>query len=312
MRRLPPLSALSAFEATVRLGSVTAAADELGRTHSAISKQLRHLAEDLGVPLFLKDGVGLKPTADATELATEVADALDVLDGARRRIVARHDRANVLRVLCSATLAMRWVVPRLPRFYARHPEIEISLNLSQKVDSHADSEFDIILTCERAVWPMETSNAVSFGHSGLGLVVSPQHQWTVSGNVVEAETRIDHGTFGTLWDTWRKYSGYDVRGGHVQSYPHMFLGLEVAGAGGGISLADVHYVIDDIIAGRLEAPFGFHRHEDGFKAVLPKARRRPKSVGRFIDWIAEEVQATESALNLQMDVKSFAGGLGSK
>ena len=60
MRRLPPLSALRAFEATARLGSVTAAAAELGRTHGAVSRQLRTLQEAAGVPLFDKAGTGLR------------------------------------------------------------------------------------------------------------------------------------------------------------------------------------------------------------------------------------------------------------
>ncbi|MEO0916331.1 MAG: LysR family transcriptional regulator, partial [Pseudomonadota bacterium] len=76
MRKLPPLSALPAFEATVRLGSVNAAARELGRTHGAISKQLQHLAEDIGGGLFEKDGTGIRPTERGLRLGHVASTAL--------------------------------------------------------------------------------------------------------------------------------------------------------------------------------------------------------------------------------------------
>ena len=78
-RHLPPLSMLRAFEATSRLSSVSRAAAELGRTHGAISKQLKTLQSDFGAPLFDRAGTGLRPNATGLRLAALVAEALDRL-----------------------------------------------------------------------------------------------------------------------------------------------------------------------------------------------------------------------------------------
>ena len=75
MRQLPPLSALRAFDATARLGSVTRAAEELGRTHGAVSRQLRSLQDHLGGPLFDKAGAGLRLNAQGIALQPVVAEA---------------------------------------------------------------------------------------------------------------------------------------------------------------------------------------------------------------------------------------------
>src|SRR3954464_3544749 len=101
-RQLPPLSSLRAFEAVARLGSVSRAADELGRTHGTVSKQLRALHGHAGVPLFDKVGTGLKANAAGQTLAAAVGEALDRLAGAYGEVV-RDARAPGLQVACSVT-----------------------------------------------------------------------------------------------------------------------------------------------------------------------------------------------------------------
>ena len=79
MADLPPLSALPAFEATARLGAMSAAAAELGRTHSAISKQIAHLEDALGTALFAREGQGVRPTQEGADYAEAVREALGLL-----------------------------------------------------------------------------------------------------------------------------------------------------------------------------------------------------------------------------------------
>ena len=79
-RRLPPLSTLRAFEATARLGSVTRAAGELGRTHGAVSRQIRALQDHAGLPLFEKAGTGLRLNAHGQALQAIVTGAFDTLE----------------------------------------------------------------------------------------------------------------------------------------------------------------------------------------------------------------------------------------
>jgi DNA-binding transcriptional LysR family regulator len=128
-RHLPPLSALRAFEATARLGSVTKAAVELGRTHGAVSRQLRSLQEDAGSPLFDKAGTGLRLNAHGEALREVVARSLDGLEQGWKRLLD-DARGPSVHVACSATFAMRWLVPRLPEFYRAQPDVRLRLSMT--------------------------------------------------------------------------------------------------------------------------------------------------------------------------------------
>ena len=105
MRRLPPLTALPAFEATARLGSVRAAAEELGRTPGAVSKQLRHLAEDLGTALFEREGTGLQLTEEGARLLRVTGRSLDALDEEAQRLRMQAG-GRAIEVALSATFAI--------------------------------------------------------------------------------------------------------------------------------------------------------------------------------------------------------------
>ena len=129
MRQLPPLSAVRAFEAIARSGSVTRAAEELCRSHGAISRHLRLLQEHAGVALFEKDGTGLRLTQAGATFYAAVRAAFDQLENAYERL-ARESQAPGLHVACSATFAMRWLVPQLAVFYRKHPEIRIRLSMT--------------------------------------------------------------------------------------------------------------------------------------------------------------------------------------
>ena len=128
-RRLPPLSALRAFEATARLGSVTRAADELGRTHGAVSRQIRALQDHAGGALFDKAGTGLRLNHQGEALRLVVAQALDQLEQGWLRVLDEARGASV-HVACSATFAMRWLVPHLPGFYRGHPDVKVRLSMT--------------------------------------------------------------------------------------------------------------------------------------------------------------------------------------
>lgn len=129
MRQLPPLAALRAFEAIARTGSVTRAAEELCRSHGAISRHLRLLQEHAGAALFEKEGTGLRLTEAGAAFHASVRTAFDQLEAAYAQL-ARGAQAPGLHVACSATFAMRWLVPQLAVFYRSHPHIRIRLSMT--------------------------------------------------------------------------------------------------------------------------------------------------------------------------------------
>lgn len=136
MRRLPPLTALRAFEATGRLENVKRAAEELNVTPAAITHQLRQLEEHLRVELFSRSSKGMVLTRSGHELFHAVSLAFDLLHESARKV--EGEARTKLTVSCLPSFASCWLVPRLPRFYAANPGIELEINTvgnaSQRVD----------------------------------------------------------------------------------------------------------------------------------------------------------------------------------
>ena len=121
--RLPPLNAIKAFEAAARLGSFTRAAEELGVTHGAVSRQIRLLEEWLGTSLFLRTSRNAVPTRAGTDLLADAGPALDRLASASLRLQSGKAR-EVLHISALPTFAMRRLIPRLPEFQQEHPALE--------------------------------------------------------------------------------------------------------------------------------------------------------------------------------------------
>lgn len=125
-RSLPPLGALRTFEAVSRNRSFTQASEELGLTQSAVSHQIRGLEDHLGARLFRRLHRSIELTADGRELLEGARAGLDSILLASERI-RNQRRVGVLTVAAPAAFAIWWLVPRLGRFAALHPEIEVRI-----------------------------------------------------------------------------------------------------------------------------------------------------------------------------------------
>jgi LysR family transcriptional regulator, glycine cleavage system transcriptional activator len=135
--RLPPLQTLRAFEAAVRLRSFTRAADELALTQGAVSQHVRMLEAHVGETLFVREHMGVAPTPRAQTLVLQIRQGLRVLErafGAHREPALRQNatpqRPVHLVVSVLPSMARRWLNPRLARFHAAHPAIEMELRPS--------------------------------------------------------------------------------------------------------------------------------------------------------------------------------------
>ena len=121
-----PLNALRAFEAAARHASFTHAAEELHVTQAAVSHQVKALEERLGVALFVRRPRGLEITGEGQALLPDLRDAFDRMTNALER-VGRKANAGTLNVSLVTTFALGWLAPRLHRFQAKHPEIEVRM-----------------------------------------------------------------------------------------------------------------------------------------------------------------------------------------
>lgn len=148
----PPLHALQGFIATARSGNLSRAAESLHLTVSALSHQIRGLEERLGQRLFVRNARGVELTADGQQLYERIATHFDAIEQALRPFRTRRD--DVLTLTLMPSFASSWLVPRLPRFLAAHPQLEINLQSSVAVaDFERDTRLDAGLRYGPGQWP---------------------------------------------------------------------------------------------------------------------------------------------------------------
>src|ERR1700742_4784701 len=124
--RLPSLNGLRAFEAAARHLSFTNAASELNVTQTAISHQIRRLEEELGIRLFIRQNRALALTPQARDYLPGVRAAFNDLRLATDRLL-RKDNDHVLTVSTLASLAAKWLLPRLSAFQEAHPGLDVRI-----------------------------------------------------------------------------------------------------------------------------------------------------------------------------------------
>src|ERR1700761_4903617 len=144
MRPVIPLNALRVFEVAARTGSYAEAAAELGLTHGAVSRQIAALERWLGQRLFARAGRRMVATPIARVFASEVSLSFDRLMVAAEAC-GRPGARRILRVSAPTSLAMRWLIPRLPDFHHAHPQIEVAVTTVTTVQEELRGGFDIAI-----------------------------------------------------------------------------------------------------------------------------------------------------------------------
>jgi LysR family glycine cleavage system transcriptional activator len=151
----PPLDQLDAFVIAARLGNLTRAAEAMHLTVSALSHRMRLLEERVGHPLLARGPRGVVLTPQGQRLFEAVAEPIDAIEHALRRLGARTD--NLLTLSLIPSMATAWLVPRLPGFLSRHPELGLSLQASTHVVDFEREPVDAALRLGAGKWPGVTS-----------------------------------------------------------------------------------------------------------------------------------------------------------
>src|SRR5881397_2451533 len=150
--RLPSLNGLRAFEAAARHLSFTQAASELNVTQTAISHQIKRLEEELGVRLFVRQNRALTLTPQAQDYLPGIRAAFNDLRLATDRL-KRRDNDHVLTVSTLASLAAKWLLPRLSAFQASHPGIDVRITTSTALVDFRNGDVDAAIRYGRGQWP---------------------------------------------------------------------------------------------------------------------------------------------------------------
>jgi len=297
-RRLPPLKALPDFEAAARHLSFTKAADELHVTHGAVSRQVKALEEHLGVPLFRRLNRTLLLTDEGQAYVAVVRELLERLAEATDRLKKR-DETGGLTVSTLGSLAIKWLVPRLARFRAAHPEIDVRLQANDAVVDFSRDDVDIAIRYGRGQYPglkaerlmtedfvPVCSPALLKGPHPLRTPEDLRHHALLH----EEGTRIDW----RMWLMAAGVEGVDPTRGPI--YSHLTMVMLAAINGEGVALGRTALIAEDLAAGRLVKPFELALANEWAYYVVypPRALARPK-VAAFRNWLLEEAARDRAA-----------------
>ncbi|MCY1289785.1 HTH-type transcriptional regulator TrpI [compost metagenome] len=292
-RDLPPLNALRAFEAAARLGSMSAAAEELSVTHGAISRQVRQLEDELGLALFVKDGRGVKLTDSGVRLGEVASDSFERLRGVCAEL-RRQSGDNAPFVLgCPGSLLARWFIPRLDRLNRELPDLRLQLSASEELDPRR-AGLDATLWFAEPPWPADMQ-VFELAVERIGPVLSPRHARFAELSSAPPQALLGEALLHTTsrpqaWPEWALESGLDATALRLgQGFEHLYYLLEAAVAGLGVAIAPQALVADDLAAGRLAAPWGFVETRARLALWVP-ARLPDRRAARLAEWLRNELR----------------------
>jgi LysR family transcriptional regulator, glycine cleavage system transcriptional activator len=297
--RLPPLSALRAFEATARLRSFSKAADELNVTPAAISHQIHALEEDLGVRLFHRLNRSIELTASARVLLPGLTEAFAGIQASVRRLRA-HNGTGTLTVTASPSFAAKWLVLRLHRFQTQWPDIDVRISATDDVVDLAKGDFDVAIRYGTGRYPglaveLLLQNEVFPACSPRLLEAGPPLRTPddLAHHALIHDQAVDRDPLVPTWAMWLKAAGatqVPAASGLTFSVGH--LALDAAIAGHGVVLAYSTIAAADLAAGRLVRLFSLALPDlfAYYIVTAPGALERPK-VRAFRDWLRKEADA---------------------
>jgi len=293
--RLPSLNGLRAFEAAARHLSFTNAAAELNVTQTAISHQIRRLEQELGISLFVRQNRTLALTPEARDYLPGIRAAFNDLRLATDRL-QRKDNDHVLTVSTLASLAAKWLLPRLSAFQEAHPGIDVRITTSTALVDFKGGDVDAALRYGRGHWPGLRADWLTADQ--LFPVCSPA-LLTGSKPLRCPQDLANHvllhssGAYDDDWRLWLTAAGLPTS---ISKQPGLtfdliFMTVQAAIDGIGVAVGRTTYVEDDIVKGRLVVPFEIALPADaGFYLVSPAATAEKPKLVAFRQWLLASVQ----------------------
>ena len=299
-RRLPPANSLVAFEAAARHLNFTRAAKELGVTQAAVSRQMQLLEEHLGTVLFQRSPRSLKLTLAGVRLHKAVTMGLEHIAGTAvelRRIGPQAD----LTVSTSVTFASYWLMSRVAKFRAAHPDIELKLVASAPVSDLASAGVDLAVRYGSGRWLGVKSARLM--DNEIFPVCAPAYR--PAGRLVRPADLlqevllhlVEYDRNWVTWDAWLKSFGVEAkprrRGVTFDNYLVL---IQAALDGQGIALGGGRLAEDFIARGTLIRPIAATLGSDrGFYLLWPSDVEPSPPARVFRDWIIAEARGEKDA-----------------
>src|SRR6478735_5153750 len=243
---LPNVGNLLAFEATARHGSVSRAADELNLTQSAVSRQIQQLEDTLGLSLFSRTRQRVVLTDVGRMYAAQIRQTLGDLSDATRQAIALSGTSGVLNLAVLPTFGTRWLIPRMPEFIDRNPDVTVNFGVRLVPFDFAAEPFDAAIHFGQPHWPGAVCELLM--REECVPVCSPayrQRERIAEPADLTRATLLQQSTRSTGWAEWFAGAGVTVgnalRGPRFEQFAMV---AQAAVAGLGVGLIP-HFLISD-------------------------------------------------------------------
>jgi len=293
MNRIP-LKAIQAFEAAARLSSFALAAEELFLTPSAISHQVKYLEELVGVRLFHRVHRAVVLTDSGRRYAEEICAAFASIESATRQ-VGRTEKSDILTVHSTPSIAAQWLMPRLARFSALFPDIDVRVHASPDPADLTTGAVDIdIRYSMRKLQPAGTM-MLPFPAETIVPLCAPElangpHPIRTPEDL--CHHTLIHSERGLVgWRDWLRLHRkvlLDISRG--PRFDRSFMAISAAVDGLGVCFESLLLVQRELDSGRLVAPLGLDGLKvQGYSLNLLKSRAELPKIRSFQDWLFEEL-----------------------
>ena len=289
---IPSISVLRCFEAAAKHQSFTAAAEELGLTQSGVSRQVKELEDQIGAPLFRREGRGIRLTRAGKAFAEAIFSDLARLRKTVSEAVAAGEGQEVLSIAVLPTFAERWLVPRLGDFKARRPNLDLMLYSRSEPFDLGEQGIDVAIHFGASDWP--GAKLTPLCPEDLVVTAAPGliEASAISGPADIFNLPLLHMTSRPhLWRVFQKTLDDDTAHAQQGSYFDQFsLIIAAATAGMGAAILPTYLIEAELAAGALvklgsvEDGSGHHYY------VATPPGKRSAAAAEFVAWIQKQVR----------------------
>ncbi|MGI8705286.1 MAG: LysR substrate-binding domain-containing protein [Sphingomicrobium sp.] len=296
MRKLPPLTAIRAFEAAGRNENFTAAAAELGMTQAAVSYQVKALEERLGAPLFVRERGRARLTPLGARLLPALSQAFDGMEAAFA--AHRAEDESLLTVTTTHTFANTWLAWRLGAFQMLHTDLAVRMTTSNEVVDLLSGDADVGIRAGTGHWegpekhmlvrsvftPMASPACAAEAKKTVGRAIEPSDLLEL--NLISPED--------DWWVQWFADAGLEIDGAPRRRGVRLDNQANeghAAMAGQGFALLTPFFWQRDLAENRLVMPFPELIAARGWAywLVFPPERRMVPKIKRFREWLLAEI-----------------------
>lgn len=291
-RFLPSIASLRALEALDRLGSASAVAQELALTQSAVSRQLQTLERQLGMDLIVRENKRLSLTPAAQDYVIEVRQALGQIANAAIKLQV-SSQPGTLNLAILPTFGMRWLMPRLPDFSRRHPDVAINMTTRLERFSFSSEPFDAAIHFGHPDWPGAQSLLLK-SEQVLPVCAPalPGAESVRSARDILTLPMLHIRTRPLAWKSWFEGQGINIERTLAGTVYDQFATISQAAQHGlGVALLPDYLVEQDLANGALKALQPLASEADGaYYLIWPDNKSENPALTRFRNWLASQAE----------------------